>query len=735
MKTSEPKPTSRLEDLASTHNLPFSLIRDYFQLFQDHGLPVFQDKKTKAAKRIVMVSTHGYWGDPPPAGVPDTGGQTYYVLEVSKALARQGRRIIILARWFKPYPRVENFAENLWLIRIKAGGDAFIRKEDIYPLLPEMAEASTAVSSLFGANLVMGHYADGMAGAVEVGERLKIPVVVVPHSLGILKVKNLGFDVHDPEVWHDHQYNFWIRENVELTALKGANFEIANTAEEPKALKATYGLERPHCVMPAGAGKDFFDAFGHTGMPGILSRFGLQSKEYLIYFGRLSEAKNIPAVVALLGESKKLEPAAFGKVKLVIVGGNPAHPHHEEQAVKQQIERRMAEYGLSSQDVILLPNQKWPILSQLVRHSLFYVGMQLLEPFGMSVAEAMAAGAPVMISEAAGITKWLKQGENALIIDPHAPEEAARKLVQTVKDEHLTRKLSDLGHSLAKEKFSWSGIAKQQAQVMDSLHRGEAPSGMKAGQKYGNVYRKKEGRAYHRATFVWKGDIPDIKPKHKKAALGLVPYIREAVTREKKTKRRLIAALGGESGAGKSEVAEFLRFALRREEIQAWTVGGDAFFKRAPSENHRARLKAYRTGKLDDYLGPQEVDLIRLESILRLAKQRENRQLFIPSDCRRLHSKRYEHVPVDLSGTDVIFVDLTYSLLLERADLKVFFESDYKKRLDEIRRRNLGRDPDQDFDFILKVLEIEHKIIQNLRKKADLIVTDDYNVTRPISEG
>jgi uridine kinase len=211
--------------------------------------------------------------------------------------------------------------------------------------------------------------------------------------------------------------------------------------------------------------------------------------------------------------------------------------------------------------------------------------------------------------------------------------------------------------------------------------------------------------------------------------MGLIPYIREAVIREKKKKRRLIAALGGESGVGKSEVAEFLRFALRREKIQAWTVAGDAFFKRIPSENHLARLKAYQAGKLDDYLGPQEVDLARLESILRLAKQRENRQLFIPSDCRRLHSKRYEHVPVDLSGTDVILVDLTYSLLLEGADLKVFFESDYKRRLEEIRRRNLGRDPDQDFAFILKVLEIEHRIIQDLRGEADLIVADDYEVS------
>ena len=733
MKVSERRPSRRFKNLASAHELSVSLIKEYFQLFQKHSIPVFPERKAKTAGRIVMVSTHGYWGDPPPAGVPDTGGQTYYVLQVSKALAKQGRRVIILARWFKPFPRVEHYAENLWLIRIKGGGDKFVRKEDIYPLLPEMAEASTAVSSIFGANLVMGHYADGMAGAVEVGERLKIPVVVAPHSLGILKLKRLGFDPDDPEVWHDLQYNFWIRESFELAALKGANFEIANTAEEPRALEATYGLQLPHLVMPAGAGRDFFDAFGQTAKPRILSRLSLDSKEYLIYFGRLSEAKNIPAVAAVLGEAKKIEPEAFRKIKLVIVGGNPEQPHQEEQAVKQQINSRMAEYGLSSQDVILVPNQEWTILSQLARHSLFYVGMQLLEPFGMSAAEAMAAGAPIMISEAAGITKWLKDGQNALIIDPHAPKEAARRLVHAVKDEHLIRRLSALGHRLAEKRFSWPGIAKRQAEVMDSLHRGERPAGMKGGRKYADVATRKEDRAFHRAVFIWRGDIPEIKSKHKKAAMRLVPHIRKAVAKERERKKRLILALGGESGAGKSEVAEYLRFGLRQEKIQAWTVSGDAFFKRTPTDNHRERLKAYEAGKLDDYLGPQEVDLARLESVLRLAKVRENSQVFIPSDCRRLRSKRYERVPVDLSSTDVIMIDLTYSLLLGVADLKVFFESDYKKRLEELKRRNLGRDPDQDFDFILKVLEIEHRIIQNLRKKADLFITDDYDVTRPIN--
>ncbi len=85
-------------------------------------------------------------------------------------------------------------------------------------------------------------------------------------------------------------------------------------------------------------------------------------------------------------------------------------------------------------------------------------------------------------------------------------------------------------------------------------------------------------------------------------------------------------------------------------------------------------------------------------------------------------------MPIDLTDVDIIFVDLTYSLLLKGADLKVFFESDFTKRRDEIKRRHIGRDPDQDFNLILKVLKIEHRIIQNLKTEANLIITDGYDV-------
>jgi len=114
--------------------------------------------------------------------------------------------------------------------------------------------------------------------------------------------------------------------------------------------------------------------------------------------------------------------------------------------------------------------------------------------------------------------------------------------------------------------------------------------------------------------------------------------------------------------------------------------------------------------------------LERFDSILNIASRQRNKKIFVPSDCRSLHSRRYENVPIDLADIDVILADLTYSLLLKNTSLKVFLESDYKNRLMEIKERNIAHDPDQDFNFILKVLEIEHTIIQKLKKEANIVM-------------
>jgi uridine kinase len=501
---------------------------------------------------------------------------------------------------------------------------------------------------------------------------------------------------------------------LELAALQGTDYEIANTLQEPHVLKEYYGLELPHAVMPAGAGAPFF-AVAADPRREVLDEHGLTTGRYLLYFGRFSEAKNVPGVVSLFGEARRLDGALMEGVKLVLAGGSPDHPLPEETSVEREIEQTMGEYGLSATDVVRLPNQSWEVLAILAHHCLSYVGMQFVEPFGMGVAESMAASAPTIISKEAGVSRWAEGGQNALVVDPRDPTAAAQSLIESMRQPETLKRIASEGHRLAREKFRWEAIAERQGGIIDEI----------CSKGVGD-----RERAYHRPTFTWRGDHLELKPEHESAACGLLPYLLEGARKAYLEERRALVVLAGESGAGKTEVAEYLRYLLRGQGIRGVTIPGDAFFRLPPQANHNARLEAYAQGQLEEYLGPGEVDLERLDAVLEEAANLKTDEVHIPCECRRIGSRRYPRAPISLRGVQVILVDLTYGLALASETLKVFLESDFSERIAALGKRHSARDPDQDFTFIRKVLEIEHAVIQGMKETADIIVAPDYSIRR-----
>ena len=91
-------------------------------------------------KRILMVSTHGYFEGKPSFGRADTGGQIVFVIELSKALATLGYKVDILSRQFEDFEQVEQLTEDVRIVRMPCGGSDFISKEYLVEYLPELID-------------------------------------------------------------------------------------------------------------------------------------------------------------------------------------------------------------------------------------------------------------------------------------------------------------------------------------------------------------------------------------------------------------------------------------------------------------------------------------------------------------------------------------------------------------------------------------------------------------------
>lgn len=175
--------------------------------------------------------------------------------------------------------------------------------------------------------------------------------------------------------------------------------------------------------------------------------------------------------------------------------------------------------------------------------------------------------------------------------------------------------------------------------------------------------------------------------------------------------------VAGESGSGKSEIAEVLRTKLSEEGYRVLVLGQDDYFRLPPHSNHKQR-------KIDiNWVGPMEVQLQLLDEHIETLCSSERRKVVKP----------LVHFAEDRIGTetitgpyDVVIAEGTYVSLLSKIDVRIFLDADFRQtrthRLARKRDQALEDGQDQELSFLEKVLLIEHEIISRHKNLAQVIV-------------
>ena len=142
--------------------------------------------------------------------------------------------------------------------------------------------------------------------------------------------------------------------------------------------------------------------------------FGLPDG-YFLYVGRLSEEKNVTALIEAFAEHRR----GGGTQALVLVGDGPLRAELETQSAQTGFGIDIRFEGLRG-------------TAELPRYYAFascFVLPSTREPWGLVANEAMAAGLPVLISRRCGCAEDLVvEGENGLLFDPTEPGALAASL-------------------------------------------------------------------------------------------------------------------------------------------------------------------------------------------------------------------------------------------------------------------------------------------------------------------
>ncbi len=450
----------------------------------------------KTPHSIVLISVHGLirGHDLELGRDADTGGQTLYVVELARALAKRPDigRVDLLTRLVDD-PMVspdyaqplEDLGHGARIVRIEAGPAGYLPKEQLWDELDAFADnALDFLRSLDQPpSLIHSHYADAGYVGVRLSAQLGVPLVHTGHSLGRVKRRRLLASGLKQELI-DSRYNMSRRINAEEETLGAAGLVITSTSQE---IEEQYGLydhyqpERMQVVPPGTDLQRFHPADGSERDAPIraeLNRFlREQNKPMILALSRPDERKNIATLVEAYGESAELQRTA----NLVIIAGNRDDLRDMDSGAQQvltDVLMLIDLYDLYGR--VAYPKHhradEVPVLYKLAASTRgVFVNPALTEPFGLTLIEAAASGLPIVATEDGGPRDIIEHCRNGLLIDPLDKQDIIKALLKVLCDASGWRKLARNGLAGVKKHYSWEAHAERYVEAIAPLLEQVAP--------------------------------------------------------------------------------------------------------------------------------------------------------------------------------------------------------------------------------------------------------------------
>lgn len=207
-----------------------------------------------------------------------------------------------------------------------------------------------------------------------------------------------------------------------------------------------------------------------------------------------------------------------------------------------------------------------------------------------------------------------------------------------------------------------------------------------------------------------EGDKLLIKPGHTLMAGKII----EAIRLDIEGSEKYTISVGGESGAGKSEIAFELERLLEQEGIRTGILQMDDYFIFPAKTTHQMRLKNI------EQVGMYEAKLDFMECNLRSFKHGDV-DIYKPLSIYE-HDRLTTEV-MDVGDFRVLIAEGTYTTALRFIDCRVFIDRDYLDT--QVDREARARDI---FDDTMKqILEREHEIVRQHKELAQIVINKDFS--------
>jgi glycosyltransferase involved in cell wall biosynthesis len=269
-----------------------------------------------------------------------------------------------------------------------------------------------------------------------------------PSATGPLAVRRQVVSVHDVAVL-DHPEFFsadFARFYRQLLGRLARRVEHIITVSQfsKRRIVDCFGVPDDRVSVVLNGVNDAFHPYSPEACAAMIRDLGLPTSRYVLAQATADRRKNLARIVEAWNAVAPVVPDDIW----LVVTGNPGRSHIFGRKAPDLNGPRILQLGFVAEEAL-------PVLTA---GALVFLYPSLYEGFGLPIAEAMAAGAPVVTSNTTSMPEVA--GQAAMLVSPHSPKDIAVAMLSLLRSPALREQYGRAGVENAR-RFSWDRAARE----------------------------------------------------------------------------------------------------------------------------------------------------------------------------------------------------------------------------------------------------------------------------------
>jgi glycogen(starch) synthase len=374
------------------------------------------------------------------------GGISPHVSELSRRLSERGIEVHVVTKEtpLAPDEEIEESGVRVHRVHLRDTPNDFLHEIQLLNQATDLRVRKLLEDWRPGGEPTLFHAHDWLSldAARELKYEYKLPIVATIHATESGRYGGIFNDtskyIHEQEYWLTYEAwriivcsEFMKREVVRLFNVPNDKVDVIFNGVDPSKFEFDWS---------------YADRLSHR------SKLALPTEKIVLYVGRFVREKGIHVLLNAASAVLAEEP----NTKFLIVGGG----HRE------RFEKFVHWSGLQEK-VLFTGFMANRALHMLYRCADVAVFPSLYEPFGIVALEAMAAGAPVVASDAGGLREVVHNDETGTLCYANDPGSLAWAILKVLRDPARAQKLEERAKKRLRQDFDWGRIAEQTLQIYD----------------------------------------------------------------------------------------------------------------------------------------------------------------------------------------------------------------------------------------------------------------------------